>query len=84
MGDIAKFPLLLDKTESPVFSPLTYRVTILFASAPPTINGVVSFVNSVVVVIDGVLGAVVSISIINPSDAADSFPAPSVALTVSV
>ena len=84
VGDIAKFPLLLDKTESPVFSPLTYRVTRLLASALPTISGVVSFVNSVVVVIDGVLGAVVSISIINPSDAADSFPNTSEALTVSM
>ena len=84
VGVIAKFPLLLDKTESPVFWPLTYRVTKLLASETPTINGVVSFVYSVFVVIDGVLGAVVSISIVNPSDAADSFPAASVALTVSV
>ena len=82
VGDIAKFPLLLDKTESPVFSPLTYRVTRLLASALPTISGVVSFVNSVVVVIDGVLGAVISISIVIPEDAADSFPAASVAVTV--
>ena len=83
-GVNAKFPLLLDTTESSVLSPLTKRVTTLLASELPTNNGVVSLVNSVVVVITGVLGGVVSISISNPADAADSFPAASVALTVSV
>ena len=46
--------------------------------------GVGLFVNSVVVVIDGVLGAVVSIVIANSLEAVDLFPNASVALTVSV
>ena len=58
--------------------------TVLPASAVPSITGVLSFVSDVVVVIDGVLGAVVSISISNPAETADSFPNASVALTVSV
>jgi hypothetical protein len=58
--------------------------TVLPASAVPTISGVLSLVVDVVVVIDGVLGKVVSISIVNPADATDSFPATSVDLTVSV
>ena len=58
--------------------------TVLPASAVPSIVGEDSFVNSVVVVITGALGGVVSISTINPADASDSFPAASVALTVSV
>ena len=58
--------------------------TVLHASAVPVIVGLLIVKAVVVVVIDGVLGAVVSISIVNPSDAADSFPAASVALTVSV
>mgnify|MGYP004126628967 CR=1 FL=1 len=56
--------------------------TMLPASAVPCITGVGSFVAVVVVVIDGVLGAVISISIVIPEDAADSFPAASVAVTV--
>ena len=40
--------------------------------------------SAVSVVITGVFGAVVSISIGNPTDSADEFPARSVALTVSV
>ena len=58
--------------------------TILPASAVPCIVGVGLFVNSVVVVIDGVLGAVVSIVIAHSSEGADSFPNASVAVTVSV
>ena len=58
--------------------------TVLPASAVPTIVGVLMLVNSVVVDITGVLGAVASISIVNPADTSDSFPAASVALTVSV
>ena len=58
--------------------------TVLPASAVPSIVGVGLFVKSVAVVIDGVLGAVVSIVIANSLEAVDSFPAASVALTVSV
>ena len=54
------------------------------ASAVPSIVGVVSLVNAVVVVITGAAGAVASISIGNPTDSTDVFPAKSVALTVSV
>ena len=54
------------------------------ASAVPSITGVLSFVNSVVVDIDGVLGAVASIVIANSLEASDSFPNASVAVTVSV
>ena len=58
--------------------------TVLPAAAVPVIVGLLIVKAVVVVVIDGVLGAVVSISIVNPSDASDGFPAGSVALTVSV
>ena len=53
-------------------------------SAVPSIVGVELFVSDVVVVIDGVLGAVVSIVIANSSEASDSFPNASVAVTLSV
>ena len=56
--------------------------TVLPASAVPSIVGVVSFVADVVVVIVGASGAVVSTSIVISEDAADSFPAASVAVTV--
>ena len=52
------------------------------ASAVPSIKGVLSLVNSVVVVIDGVLGAVVSIVNASAVDADEVFPASSVAVTV--
>ena len=64
-------------------SPLN-KVTLLPASAVPSIVGVLNLVNTVVVDIDGVLGAVASIVIANSLDASDSFPNASVALTVSV
>ena len=54
------------------------------ASAVPSIVGVVSFVAVVVVVMDGVLGAVVSIVNASDVEADEVFPAASVALTVSV
>ena len=52
------------------------------ASAIPSIVGVASFVSDVVVVIDGLLGAVVSTVRFNALDAAEVFPAASVAVTV--
>ena len=54
------------------------------ASAVPSITGVLILVNAVVVVITGASGTVASISIGNPTDSTDVFPARSVALTVSV
>ena len=51
------------------------------ASAIPSIVGVASFVSDVVVIIDGLPGAVASTVIDKASDAADTFPAASVALT---
>ena len=58
--------------------------TALPTSAVPSIVGVVSLVAVVVDVITGASGAVVSISIVISEDAADSFPAASVALTVKL
>ena len=54
------------------------------ASAVPVIVGVLILVKAISVVINGAAGAVVSISIGNPTDSADTLPARSVALTVSV
>ena len=56
--------------------------TVLPASAIPSIVGVASFVSVVVVFIDGFAGAVASIVIDRASDAAEIFPASSVAVTV--
>ena len=58
--------------------------TVLPASAVPSIVGVLILVKAISVVINGAAGAVVSISIGNPTDSADTLPARSVALTVSV
>ena len=52
------------------------------ASAIPSIVGVASFVSDVVVIIDGLPGAVVSTVRFNALDAAEIFPAASVAVTV--
>ena len=51
-------------------------------SATPSIVGVESFVSDVVVVIIGLAGAIVSTVIFNALDAAEIFPAASVAVTV--
>ena len=56
--------------------------TVLPASAVPAISGVGSFVNAVVVVISGASGSAVSIVKASVVEAADSFPAASVAVTV--
>ena len=56
--------------------------TVLPASAIPSIVGVASFVSDVVVIIDGLPGAVASIVIDKESDASEIFPAASVAVTV--
>ena len=64
-------------------SPLN-KVTVLPASAVPSIVGVGSFVNAVVVVITGGSGAVASIVIDSSVDGREVFPTASVALTVSV
>ena len=65
----------------PVVTPSTNKVTVLPASATPSIAGVESFVSVVVVVIDGCPGAVVSIVIDKASDS-EVFPAASSAVTV--
>ena len=59
-----------------------YRFTVLPASVVPSIVGVASFVSDVVVIIDGLPGAVASIVIDKESDASEIFPAASVAVTV--
>ena len=68
---------------TPVVSPSTNKVSVLPASAIPSIAGVESFVSAVVVVIIGLAGAVVSTVIFNALDAAEIFPAASVAVTVN-
>ena len=65
-----------------VTSPLS-KVTMLPASAVPTISGVESFVCEVVVVITGASGAVVSIVISKAVEASEILPAESVAVTVN-
>ena len=55
----------------------------LSASAVPAIVGVASLVSVVVVVIAGCAGAVASTVIDKASDAAEMFPAASVAVTVN-
>ena len=52
------------------------------ASAFPSIVGVASVVSDVVVIIDGLPGAVASTVIDKASDASEIFPAASVAVTV--
>ena len=56
--------------------------TVLPASAVPSIVGVLSLVNAIVVDITGASGAVVSIVIGSPIDGAEVLPASSVAITV--
>ena len=80
---IEKLPSSAASTVPREVSPLN-KVTSLPASAVPSIVGVESFVKSIVVVITGASGAAVSIFKARADDAADSFPASSVALTVSV
>ena len=67
----------------PVVSPSTNKVTVLPASAVPSIVGVASVVSVVVVVIAGCAGAVASTVIDRASDDAEMFPAASVAVTVN-
>ena len=59
------------------------KVTVLPASAIPSIVGVESFVNEVEVVIKGLIGAVESIENDNSVELADILPALSVAVAVS-
>ena len=79
---IENWPLSSAVVVIPVVSPSTNKVTVLPASATPSIAGVESFVSAVVVVIAGLAGAVVSTVRFNALDAAEMFPAASVALTV--
>ena len=64
-------------------TPSTNKVTVLPASAIPSISGVESLVSDMVDVIDGSLGAVVSTVMLSALDASEIFPAASVALTVN-
>ena len=66
----------------PVVSPSTNKVTVLPASAIPSIVGVESFVNEVEVVIKGLIGAVESIENDNSVELSDILPALSVAVAV--
>ena len=58
----------------PVVTPSTNKVTVLPASAIPSIVGVASFVSDVVVIIDGLPGAVASIVIDTEFDISEEFP----------
>ena len=58
------------------------KLTVLPASATPSISGVESSVSDVVVVIDGSLGAIVSTVNENTEDSEDVLPAPSLAVNV--
>ena len=80
---IEKLPSLPAITDPRTLLPLNSS-TVLPASAVPSITGVLILVNAKSVVITGAAGAVASISIGNPTDSTDTFPAKSVALTVSV
>ena len=62
-------------------SPLN-KVIVVPTTAVPVIVWVISLVRVPAVSIIGTDGGVVSISIVNPADSCDSFPNPSVALTV--
>ena len=63
--------------------PSTNKVTVLPASAVPTIKGVESFVSEVVVVITGASGVVVSTVRAYTDDAEEILPAASRAVTVN-
>ena len=65
-----------------IATPLLNKVTVLPASAVPSIVGVESSVSVVVVVIAGCAGAVVSTVMLRALDASEVFPAVSVAVTV--
>ena len=67
----------------PVADPFMYKVTVTSGRAVPVIVGVEVLTEEVVVVNNGASLAPVSIVIFNPADAADSFPAASVAVTVN-
>jgi hypothetical protein len=75
-------PVVPSAVVVPIATPLLNKVTVLSASAVPSIVGVASLVSVVVVVIDGCPGAVVSTDMFSALDAAEIFPASSVAVTV--
>ncbi len=60
------------------------KVTVVPGAVVPSIVGVLILVKAISVVMTGAAGDVVSISIGNPTDSADTLPARSVALTVSI
>ena len=66
----------------PIATPPLNKVTVLPASATPSIVGVELLVKDVVVVIDGSLGAIVSTVNENTEDSEDVLPAPSLAVNV--
>ena len=75
-------PVVSSAVVVPIADPLLNKVTVLPASATPSIVGVESLVSDVVVVIDGWDGAVVSTVRFNALDTSEIFPASSVATTV--
>ena len=79
---------MIEKLESSSATPVAIalpslnKVTLLPASAIPSIVGVESFVNEVEVVIKGLIGAVESIENYNSVELSEIFPALSVAVAV--
>ena len=82
LGVIENIPVVPSAVVVPRDTSPLNSSTVLPASAIPSIVGVASFVSDVVVIIDGLPGAVASTVIDKASDAAEIFPAASVAVTV--
>ena len=81
---IEKFPLPSVTVVTFELFPSIYNVIILSASAVPSKVGVLLLVALVIVVIVGLIGAFVSISITCELEAIDVFPAGSVEVTVKL
>ena len=77
LGVIENIPVVASAVVVPRDTSPLNSSTVLPASAIPSIVGVASFVSDVVVIIDGLPGAVVSIVIDKASDASEVFPATS-------
>ena len=82
LGVIENIPVVASAVVVPRDASPLSSSTVLPASATPSIAGVGSLVKDVVVVIIGFAGAIVSTVRFNALDAAEIFPAVSVAVTV--
>ena len=82
LGVIENIPVVPSAVAVPRDTSPLNNSTVLPASAVPSIVGVASLVSVVVVVIIGLAGTIVSTVRFNALDAAEIFPAASVAVTV--